>query len=93
MANAAKNNIKQRKRTRAKVRAFRIACVDRGETNPLLLDFDHMRDKRANISQLVQSGMSWTTIKDEIANCEVRCANCHARKTAREIRSYRTKAV
>jgi hypothetical protein len=93
MANAAKNNVKRRARTRAKVRVFRVACVDCGETNPLLLDFDHMRDKRANISQLVQSGLSWVTIQAEIDKCVVRCANCHARKTAREIGSYRTKAV
>jgi len=93
IANAARNNIKRRKRTRAKVRAFRVACIDCGETNPLLLDFDHMRDKLANISQLVQSGLSWATIKAEIDKCEVRCANCHARKTAREIGSYRTKVV
>ena len=92
-ANAARNNVKRRKKTRARVRELRIACVDCGETNPLLLDFDHMRDKFANISQLVQSGLSWATIKAEIDKCEVRCANCHARKTAREIGSYRTKVV
>ena len=72
---------------------MRIACIDCGETNPLLLDFDHLRDKRANVSQLVQSGFSWATIAAEIDKCVVRCANCHARKTAREIGSYRTKVV
>ncbi len=93
IANAAKINRARRTRTRAKVRAFRVSCVNCGETNPLLLDFDHMHDKVANISQLVQSGLSWATIKAEIDKCEVRCANCHARRTAREIGSYRTKVV
>ncbi|SRR6266542_2329354 len=92
IANAAKSRSKARKRTRAKVQAFRIACVDCGETNPLLLDFDHLRDKRANVSQLVQSGLSWSRIKAEIDKCVIRCANCHARKTARELGSYRLEA-
>jgi hypothetical protein len=92
IANTAKSKIKSRKRTRAKVRAFRVACVDCGETNPLLLDFDHLRDKRANVSQLVQSGLSWERIKTEIDKCVIRCANCHARKTAREQGSYRLEA-
>jgi hypothetical protein len=92
IANAAKSKIKSRKRTRTKVQAFRIACVDCGETNPLLLDFDHLRDKRANVSQLVQSGLSWARIKSEIDKCVIRCANCHARKTAREQGSYRLEA-
>jgi hypothetical protein len=92
VANAAKNNVDRRKRTRVKVRQLRTACVDCGETNPLLLDFDHLRDKRANVSQLVQSGMSWMTVKAEIDKCVIRCANCHARKTAREQGSYRLEA-
>jgi hypothetical protein len=93
IANAAKNNTRRRKETRARVSAFRIACVDCGETNPLLLDFDHLRDKRDEISSLVQRGLSWDTIKAEIDKCEVRCANCHVRKTARELGSYRTRVV
>ncbi len=92
MANAAKNNVQRRTRTRAKVQALRIACIDCGETNPLLLDFDHLRDKRADVSHLVQSGFSWATIAAEIDKCVVRCANCHSRKTAREQGSYRLEA-
>jgi hypothetical protein len=70
-----------------------MACVDCGIANPLLLDFDHLRDKVAEISQLVNRGMPWAVIQAEIDKCEVRCANCHTRKTAREIGSYRTKVV
>jgi hypothetical protein len=36
---------------------------------------------------------SWKTVELEIAKCEVRCANCHARKTARELGNYKTKSV
>jgi hypothetical protein len=68
-------------------------CVDCGETDVGVLDFDHLRDKRANISTLVQSGVSWESLAHEIAKCEVRCANCHRRRTARNGRYYRTLAT
>jgi 5-methylcytosine-specific restriction endonuclease McrA len=59
-------------------------CVDCGERDPIVLDFDHLRDKLWDISFMVSRGFAWSTIELEIAKCEVRCANCHARKTARE---------
>lgn len=93
IANVGVNNRDRRRWSRQRVRAFRIVCVQCGETNPLLLDFDHLRDKVAEISQLVHAGMTWAVIKAEIDKCAVRCANCHARKTARELGSYRTRAV
>ena len=68
-------------------------CVDCGESDPGVLDFDHLRDKKANISTLVQSGVSWQSLADEIAKCEVRCANCHRRRTATMGRYYRTRAT
>jgi hypothetical protein len=58
-------------------------CVDCGEPDLVVLQFDHvMGEKVANISLLVRRLVSWQKIMDEIAKCEVRCANCHARKTA-----------
>ncbi len=68
-------------------------CVDCGESDPGVLDFDHLRDKKANISTLVQSGVSWESLAHEIAKCEVRCANCHRRRTARNARYYRSVAT
>ena len=57
-------------------------CVDCGETEDVLLDFDHVKgEKRANISDMIYQGYSIKSIKDEIRKCEVRCANCHRRKT------------
>ena len=66
-------------------------CVDCGETNVDLLDFDHLRDKQANVSTLTHVAVSWDVLKQEIAKCEVRCANCHRRKTTRAIGSYRVR--
>lgn len=66
-------------------------CVDCGETDPVVLDFDHTRDKRRAVSKMISSGFSWAAVEFEIAKCDVRCGNCHARKTARERGYYERK--
>jgi hypothetical protein len=57
-------------------------CVDCGEKDLRCLDFDHVRgQKRTDISLMV--GRSpWDALEEEIAKCEVRCANCHRQRTA-----------
>jgi hypothetical protein len=58
-------------------------CVDCGETDLLVLEFDHIRgEKKSEISTLVHNTLSWEKVLEEIGKCEVRCANCHKRKTA-----------
>jgi hypothetical protein len=59
------------------------SCVDCGEADPVVLQFDHTGDKRTEISQMLQAGFNWSVIQQEIDKCEVRCANCHRRRTAR----------
>ena len=56
-------------------------CVDCGERNPIVLDFDHLKDKKYNISRMIHDGHSWASIKKEIKKCEVVCANCHRIRT------------
>ena len=56
-------------------------CMDCGEINPIVLDFDHLKDKKYNISRMIHDGFSWAAIKKEIAKCEVVCANCHRIRT------------
>jgi hypothetical protein len=64
-------------------------CVDCGETDPIVLEFDHLRDKVANISSMINVRRPWQAIVEEIAKCDVVCANCHRRRTAMRINSFR----
>jgi hypothetical protein len=57
-------------------------CADCGESDPVVLEFDHQSDKLFCISQGLRD-RSWQSVLDEIAKCEVVCANCHRRRTAR----------
>jgi len=62
-------------------------CVDCDEADPVVLEFDH-RDaaiKRWAIAQMIERRFAWEEIMIEIAKCDVRCANCHRRKTSREL--------
>lgn len=60
-------------------------CVDCGETDPIVLEFDHVRgEKSSELSRLIGRGKSLEAIKTEIEKCEVRCSNCHRRRTAKE---------
>lgn len=63
-------------------------CVDCGETDIVVLEFDHQSDKEHNIAHLMKRG-NVESVKKEIAKCEVRCCNCHRRKTARTLGSWR----
>src|SRR5712692_9418027 len=65
-------------------------CVDCGETDIVVLEFDHVGPKKADVSTLANGGSSWARVMKEIAQCEVRCASCHRRKTAKR-RSERTR--
>ncbi len=58
-------------------------CVDCGEPDLVVLDFDHMRDKKYQISKLVNSTCSLARLQAEVAKCDVVCANCHRRRTAK----------
>jgi hypothetical protein len=58
-------------------------CVDCNEPDIVVLQFDHQRDKTYSICELISRGSSWKRISNEITKCEVRCANCHIRRTAK----------
>jgi transcription elongation factor Elf1 len=75
-------------------------CVDCGETDIVKLEFDHVRGTKINhISYMEANGVLWPKIKEEIAKCEVRCRNCHRKKTLKDVllapkgESYTAKSV
>jgi hypothetical protein len=68
-------------------------CVDCGENDILVLEFDHLRDKTANVGTMMMRKQVWSRILAEIAKCEVVCANCHRRRTARRSNNYRYRAT
>lgn len=61
-------------------------CVDCGEDDVRVLEFDHMNpeEKIANVGRLACNGARLERIEAEVAKCEVRCANCHRRRTIEE---------
>jgi hypothetical protein len=56
-------------------------CIDCGEADPIVLEFDHLGPKKFNIATNL-ANRKWQSILDEIATCDVVCANCHRRRTA-----------
>jgi hypothetical protein len=85
----------RRRRNAAYVRGILAdtACVDCGETDPLVLDFDHVGDKNRNVSTLVYIEAGIDRLQSEIDECEVRCANCHRRQTAARGQHFRFRSA
>jgi transcription elongation factor Elf1 len=60
-------------------------CVDCGNENAVTLEFDHRdpAEKLTEVSRLIVN-RRWPRVLAEIEKCDVRCINCHRRKTGRE---------
>lgn len=81
---AIARNKKQRVKNKEFLSRYKsfVSCVDCGESNPIVLEFDHVRgEKITNIADMVHSSYSIEAIKKEIRKCEVCCANCHRIRT------------
>lgn len=66
------------------IKKLEAGCATCTEKDVVVLDFDHLSNKESGIAELVKIGASIKTIDAEITKCQVLCANCHRRKTARE---------
>lgn len=65
-------------------------CIDCGETDPIVLDFDHIdkNTKFKSVSQMLCGHYCWERILEEIQKCEIRCANCHRRRTYKQFNCF-----
>lgn len=69
-------------------------CVDCGEPDPLVLQFDHIAGiKSMDVCKMMRHYVAWSKLKAEIDKCAVRCANCHERKTARARNYWKVKLL
>lgn len=55
-------------------------CLDCGNSDKRVLEFDHLRDKKFNISESFNHH-TWKKISIEISKCDIVCANCHRIRT------------
>lgn len=58
-------------------------CVDCGESDPIVLEFDHFKNKINAVAIMARSS-TLKSLSLEVDKCVVRCANCHRKKTARQ---------
>lgn len=69
--------------------AKRKPCADCGaEYHPYVMDFDHVRgDKCMTLGSARQNygTVGWDKLREEIAKCDVVCANCHRIRTLHKI--------
>ncbi len=66
-------------------------CVDCGETDIRVLQFDHLDDKKFAISTGVSNRgfVSYDVLVKEMDKCVVRCANCHIKKTSKDFNYWK----
>lgn len=60
------------------------SCIDCGESDPVVLTFDHRDPKVKNFTISMAKGKTLEEIRLEIEKCDIRCFNCHARRTAKQ---------
>lgn len=91
-----RNKVVNKKEGQQKILAYLAdhPCIDCGEPDPVVLEFDHIRGKKvATVGALLATGYKWNRILAEIEKCEVRCANCHRRRHFSKRKTYRAGTV
>lgn len=63
------------------------SCVDCGESDLLVLQFDHREPEKKERD--ISDCSTVTSVLKELPKCDIVCANCHARRTQRMFGSWR----
>lgn len=77
---------RQRAQNRREIFAYLQAhpCTDCGDRDVLVLEFDHREPHRKWKAIALLANKRWPRVLAEIEKCDVRCVNCHRRKTAQQ---------
>jgi hypothetical protein len=69
---------------------LRSGCVDCGEKDERVLEFDHVwGEKKDSVIRLAENSYGINTIKAEMKKCEIVCRNCHKRRTMKRQGGWR----
>lgn len=68
------------------------SCVDCGNSDMRVLEFDHLRDKEFTISKVLGT-VKFDVLKKEMDKCDVVCANCHRIRTATRGNHYQYASI
>ena len=83
-ARTALSNKRSRKRNAEFIRNIKESspCEDCGKFYPYyVMHFDHIYEKNGSVANLSRASVSLKRLQQEIDQCEIVCANCHAIRT------------
>jgi hypothetical protein len=65
-------------------------CIDCGEKEICCLDFDRRdpNEKSFSMTEASQHKKSMAAVIAEISKCDIRCSNCHRKRTAKQFNWY-----
>lgn len=64
-------------------------CVMCKTDDILVLEFDHLRDKKRHVTTMALSRWGVSSIMAEVFKCRILCSNCHTIETRRGSNDYR----
>lgn len=92
LESAKKCNTNKRQHNRKKMLEYLKdkCCVDCGNTDIRVFDFDHKdRSNKKYIIGFILNRYKWESVLQEIEKCEIRCANCHRIKTCKQFNWFK----
>lgn len=68
-------------------------CIQCGEDNPILLDFDHLDPATKSFSVSNRTTVHPRLLEKEIAKCQILCVRCHRLKNADQLNWYQEENI